>query len=240
MKMIALLVSVMFITIPTMGQIQNPNDNTKLPCVQSIQWLMTHVDTCLHDFPDGECMLQEFGRIGQIKNKSYFYGIYKTKLAYDDTSHGIYEILSIHVFKTAQDTSVALPDLQEVAADFIERIEPPQFVATKYGTIMHIFMTGGNGGFDFGAYFLLRNDSWQRLGVPDWANVLKKIPAGYSFCRGYTVDLSNMKFYASLCNYGDEYCCPTGGSIVAELSISSNSIWIQSEKYSRKPLNQDK
>lgn len=205
-------------------------------CTEAITWLSTNCDTCLHDFDErGPCIVQQFGPFGEVDHTRLFYGIYKTTFAYEDSSLGTYDIRSVRVFEQSSDSNFLRPVLTETGADFVDRIEAPYLISSKEGSILHIFMTGGNGGFDFGYYFLRDHDKWQQLNIPEWPTIFKKnVPDGYSFCRGGFVDFTTMKVGFPVFRPDDPCCCPTGGWVTAGLLIHGHDVLIDNAEYSPK------
>ncbi len=224
---------VMFIEIQASAQSLMSQDS--IPCIETISWLSTNCDTCRHDWNAGEegtCIPQQFGRFGEVEKKSYFYGIYKTYFAYNDTSSDSLALLSFRIFEQFGDTNSVKPILSQVGADFVDRIEPPELILSSHGTFIHVFMSGGVGGFDFGVFFIRDQNKWYKLNIPEWPAVFQnQIPKGDFFCKGGFVDLNEMKVGFPVFKSDDSCCCPNGGWITARLTIKRHDLLMDNVQY---------
>ena len=51
--------------------------------------------------------------------------------------------------------------------EFIEHYDV-EIANTKYGLIIHIYVSDGNGQYDNGEYIIHRNGRWEKLKIPRW------------------------------------------------------------------------
>lgn len=185
---------------------------------------------------DGErvrynCSVENFSWLANINGNNYYYGIYKTYTPRDSNtpfSNG-HEVV---LYQSQRDTNMVKAVWSYNAFDEVEYFEPPTLVKTIYGWIFHTFVSGGNGGFDNGDYYLLKSHSWTKLNIPDWSKLFKsKIPRTHWLCRGNIIDLQTMTMIYYVFKSSDACCCPTGGTVSATLKIQGNAIIAKNIEY---------
>ena len=105
-------------------------------------------------------------------------------------------------------------------------------VNTKYGLVIHIYVSNGNGHWDFGEYIIFRNGAWEKLKIPDWGCVYEWVkPEDTYFCRGNRLDLKTMTNTFAVYSYNDGCCCPTKGVVKSKLTIDDTGFRVLSSKY---------
>ena len=206
----------------------------KVACSESVKWLKNNCDTCAKwfEYPDGHCVA--FERIGLNEGHIYFYGMYEPNYTRKDSSEGMTNYKSAVVFESTVDTNQVTPILAMQTPDGVDSwIDAPRLFKTRHGYVFHIYTTCGNGGFDFGGYFLHDKGVWQELEIPNWSEAFgKSLPEGYWLCRGGEVDLSAMKAVFPVFTKEDACCCPTGGTITADLDIEGAKVIVRQLHYS--------
>ncbi|HEY9165453.1 MAG TPA: hypothetical protein VIS48_04775 [Candidatus Kryptonia bacterium] len=184
------------------------------------------------------CVVSEFDLLGTVDGLTFYYTLCSRQESgvpdsLQDSLHmGKGLTISIALFEGMK-ISGTVRKVWEIGAstrDFT--LTAPQFVKTRLGTFIHVFMTNGNGGWDMGFYFLRRSGSWYSIDIPDWSQLLKSyLPDHFTLCRGSVIDLDNMSIILPLFKPGDPYCCPTGGSIRAQLDVVDNRFIVKAAIY---------
>ncbi len=202
-------------------------------CAESVLWLTTNCDTCLQDSLHYGWRLGGFRRIGQAGARTYFYAVYRSTFAEKHPEPGSFDILDFRIFESTSDTNLVTPILDVWGPDDATPIiGDPCFIDTKYGRVLHIFMSSGNGEFDCGSYFRRLDGQWRELCVPLWsAAFLPYVPKSYWFCRGGDVDLTTMHATFRVFTPNDGCCCPSGGTIVGDLEIDGRDIILRRASY---------
>jgi hypothetical protein len=218
-----------------------------MQCKRSIVWLVTHRYNCPGDTEETSEEIESFGFLGRTGKDFYYYSISRSN-ALEDSDHTEstnqgeeenQEQSPSHVltlFEGKNDSLLVRPVWAFGASDEAYSIETPELVETKYGSIFHAYIYSGNGGWDDGEYYLGKNGAWILLEVPNWIEQFTpKVPKSYTFCRGNKIDLKSMTFEINVFKPTDGCCCPTGGSVYAELAVQGNKIVITEIDYSDKP-----
>jgi hypothetical protein len=195
-------------------------------CKKTIDFLQNNCYYCEGNFVDANCKLKEFKKLGNYNGKQIYYGLYCDK--YDD---GSYYDSHFIIFEGKRNSKFLKPVEFFYPDEFIEYYDV-EMTNTKYGLIIHIYMSNGNGGFDMGEYIIYRNGKWEKLKVPEWGCVYEwVIPEYYYFCRGNTLDLKTMTNKFSVYSHDDACCCPTKGIVKSKLTIDENGFRVISSKY---------
>ena len=202
-------------------------------CYESVRWLSNHPDTCSHTLEKSGWTLDTFKRFGSIGGRAYYYGVYRTSVPKPDSSFEGGMRHFILIFESQPDQENVSPVLAISGSDFSdEELGKPTMTETPAGVLLHVFMTTGNGGWDFGCYLIYSQAGWNEVSVPNWSRVfLPYVPDSCWFCRGGEIDLLNMKAVFSVFNPSDACCCPTGGTVIGELAISERRLVVQAAHY---------
>ena len=204
---------------------------------ESIEWLKTNCYTYLGNGKKIPCEVDDFGYLGRIGDEYYYYSIYRDTMSDVKSENGeSYHSRTVTLYEGKND-SIFVSSIWQFGANVSAySFDAPKLVETKYGYIFHTYIYSGNGGWDDGEYYLQKHGKWIKLDVPNWVEAFTpKIPKGYSFCRGREIDLKTMTIDFGVYKPTDGCCCPTGGSVYAELGIQNNKIVIQEIDYSDKP-----
>lgn len=108
---------------------------------------------------------------------------------------------------------------------------------TDYGDMLEIpLYLAGTGHFNGSAYYLWQRDHWQPVDFKHWQRDLqKRLPKGLGVWKGPWPDLRKMHFESSLWRDSDANCCPTGGTVEAELGLDGTRLLIRALKIQRRP-----
>ena len=204
---------------------------------ESIDSLKSH---CYQYLDNGKIIpgiVDDFGYLGRIGDEYYYYSIYRDTISDVKSESGEdYHSRTVTLYEGKNDSIFVRSVWSFGASVSAYSFGTPELVETKYGFIFHTYIYSGNGGWDDGEYYLHKNGKWIKLEVPNWTDIFSsKIPKGYSFCRGREIDLKTMTIDFGVNKPTDGCCCPTGGSVYAELGIQNNKIVIQEIDYSDKP-----
>lgn len=203
-------------------------------CENSIKFLENHCFNCNNDKQEGKCKVEAFYYLGKVQNRYYYCS---TTLAYDSLidfekdgkfNHRdiiILEGTSKKKVKPVYSTGGGLAAIDHATAEL---------VSNKFGSFIHIFIASGKGLFDEGEFFIFRNNTWDRLTVPDFDGMFKDaIPKNCNFnYRGGWIDLKNFTYNRTVYKENEPTCCPTGGKLIAYLKLTSdNKIVVTKTKY---------
>lgn len=193
---------------------------------KSIDFLKHNCYPGEENFIEEECRIKEFKHLGNHNDKQFYYGLYSKKS--DDSSY--YDSHFI-IYEGKRNSKFLKPVEFFYPDEFIEYYDV-EMTNTKYGLIIHIYMSNGNAGFDMGEYIIYKNGKWEKLKVPDWYCVYEwVIPEDTYFCRGNTLDLKSMTNTFSVYSDNDACCCPTKGVVKSKLTIDDGGFRIISSKY---------
>lgn len=194
--------------------------------------------TCVDVPAFKSCKVEQFSRLGQVGDTIYYFAVYKGTPAADTEDY----YRGVTVFESIGNVDSATSLFEWGARVYEMYVDKPEFVKSRYGTFLHVFVTSGNGGWEMGKYFLYRNGRWVRLHYPEfldsseWDRVVgTKIPKGYWLCRGNEINLKKMLITLPVFKRDDPCCCPTGGCITAFYMVLGDSLVIDSSSYSRAP-----
>lgn len=225
--------TVLFLILSTHIVISQDFISPDSSCSNTIEYLKHHFYACSKYDSLKKCKVEEFGYLGQVNNRYYYYQIYQV---YDtagiENKDSAFNENDLDIFEGINKTSVKYVYGIGSAID-VFYFDKPDFINTKYGYVLHINMFSGNGGWDSGDYFIFREGEWKRLKVPNFTEPLSKIiPKDDWFCRGSTIDLGEMIIEYYVYKKNDACCCPTGGKALANLKITKdNKVIITSMKY---------
>ena len=195
-------------------------------CKKTINFLENNCYCCNTDNADANCKLKEFKKLGNHNGKQFFYGLYS-----DKSDDGSYYDSHFIIYEGRKYSNILKPVEFFYPDDTIEHYFL-ELVNTKYGLVIHIYVSNGNGGFDFGEYIIYRNGKWEKLKVPEWSCVYEwVIPEETYFCSGNTLDLKTMTNKFSVYSHNDACCCPTKGIVKSKLMIDENGFRVLSSKY---------
>jgi len=195
-------------------------------CEKTIDFLKDNCYFCSDTLKDINCKIKEFKYVGQSNGKKYYYGLYQEKKdngEYYDKYFIIYE--GQKNYKNLKPVKYFYPD-DTIEHYFVE------LANTKFGLIIHIYVSNGNGGWDDGEYIIYRKGRWEILKIPEWNCVYEWVkPEEYWFCRGRTIDLKNMTFKLPVYSYNDACCCPSKGIVKSKLTIDDSGFRVLSSRY---------
>jgi len=203
-------------------------------CEVSISFLKDSCITCNKKNIDSKCKVEEFKYLGKVYNRYYYFAVtleYDSELDY--THDGKFNIRNVIIFEGKKNKEKVKPVYS--IGDYIGEFEEifTELVSTNNGEFIHIYISNGNGHWDFGEYFIFRKGNWYKLDVPEVSKSLHSIiPKTYSFCKGGTIDLKKMKYDISVYKPSDPCAESTGGTARAYLRITNdNKIVITKTKY---------
>ncbi|MFZ0455256.1 MAG: hypothetical protein WCE54_07435 [Ignavibacteriaceae bacterium] len=231
LKSIIYIISSFFLFIATLSAQEIISNDSS--CSNSIDFLKKNCYTCVKS-DSLKCKVEEFGYIGKTNNRYYYYQIShrfdSNDIKMEDGTNYQEEINIFEGINSKEDVKSIYKREEEETLYYFYK---PDLVDTKYGYILHINATGGNGGWDNGDYLILRNNNWFKLEMPDFMTSFNSImPDSCYFCRGSSIDLKKFIIKFAVFRGNDPCCCPTGGQIIAKLKISiDNHIKIISAKY---------
>ena len=203
-------------------------------CYNPVGYLKNKCYACSSNDSLEDCKVEEFGYLGNIKNKYYYYQI---SLSYDSANTGIvdsgYNTTNLVILEGDKSKSNVKSIYEHSDARGVIYFLKPDLVNTEYGWILHINMSSGNGGWDLGNYFIYERGKWYKLKTPAFLKAFGAlIPKDYWFCRGSSIDLKNMTIVFRVFKKDDACCCPTGGIVKAKLKVTDNNeIIILNNKY---------
>jgi len=208
-------------------------------CFESVRWLSSHPDTCSHTLESSGWALKAFKRFGSVGGPAYYYGRYTKSGPNGDTPSGAGTRHFILIFESPSDQENVSPVLAISGSEFFdEELGNPTLTETAAGLLLHVFMTTGNGGWDFGCYLIHSQGEWKEVSVPNWSKVfLPYVPDSCWFCRGGEIDLTNMKAVFSVFNPSDACCCPSGGTVIGELAVTGTKLFVKAAHYFPHKLN---
>lgn len=195
-------------------------------CKKTIDFLQNNCYLCDGNIVDANCKLKEFKKLGDHNGKQFYYGLYS-----DKNDDGSYYDSHFIIYEGKMNSKFLKPIEFFYPYEIIEYYNV-EMTNTKYGLIIHIYFSNGNGGFDMGEYIIYRNGRWEKLEVPDWDCVYEwVIPEDTYFCRGNFLDLKAMTNTFSVYSHDDACCCPTRGIVKSKLTIDDNGFRVLSSKY---------
>ncbi|MBK7630249.1 MAG: hypothetical protein IPJ23_06070 [Ignavibacteriales bacterium] len=196
-------------------------------CEKTIKYLQNNCYACDDSLKDVDCKIKEFKYVGIVNGKQYYFGLYAHKDDYNGQYYNKYFI----IYEGKKNRNYLKPIHFFYPKDFIEFYDV-DMTNTKYGLIIHIYVSDGNGGDDNGEYILYRKGRWKKLKIPNWDCVYEWVkPEDYWFCRGRTIDLKNMTITLPVYSHDDACCCPTKGIVKSKLTIDDSGFKILSSKY---------
>lgn len=204
----------------------NSNKDSFSYCEKTIDFLKNNCYSCRDSSQDVNCKIKEFKYFGEGNGKQYYYGLYQQRNSqsdYDERYFIVYE---------GQKNKKNLKPIHYVFDKDVFDSYNFEITNTKYGLIIHIYLTNGNGGWDDGEYIIYKKGKWKKLKIPEWYCVYEWIkPENYWFCRGGTINLKNMTMTLSVYSHDDACCCPTKGIVKSKLTIDENGFRVISSKY---------
>jgi hypothetical protein len=210
---------------------------TGADCEKSAQWLRTNCYLCPDTKNSSSCEVQNFGYLGEVENHFYFFAIYRDIEPLEDWEksfhrEGTFNNQIVMIFEGKVDSLHLVPIWQEGSQHDMIYFKSPQLFKTQFGYLLHIFESGGNGGWDSGHNFLRKNGKWISLETPNWNVELKsRLPKDYWLCRGSEIDFNTLTIKFNVYAPSDPCCCPKGGSISAHLIIRGNDILVDIAEY---------
>lgn len=208
------------------GNKLNPIKNLIPNCEKSIEFLNNNCYDCEEKSKDLGCKVKEFKEVGVLNGKKYFFGLYAQR---DDDGNYYNKYFIIYEGKKGKNN---LKPIHIFYPEDIIEYYSVEITNTKYGLIIHIYVSNGNGHDDGGEYIIYRNGRWEKLKIPEWYCVYEWVkPEDYWFCRGRTIDLKNMTITIPVYSHDDACCCPTKGIVKSKLTIDENGFRVISSKY---------
>ena len=201
-------------------------------CTVNINYLKHHCYDCSEPDSSEKCKVEEFRYLGEVNNHFYYSAI---TLEFD-TASGMdldkeYNERDVTIYEGKNKEKVSPVYYTGGGLDAFEHVYT-ELISTKSGSFIHIYVSDGNGGWDFGEYFLFKKSSWHKLEIPDFIDSLNSIiPETGSFCRGNVIDLKKMIYEIPVFKKDDPCCCPTGGMARAYLTVKKNKFIIIKKEY---------
>ena len=202
---------------------------------KSASWLEKNCVNC-GEYYNPTCRLEEFKYLGKVGNDLYYYS---KILEYDPEAGDLisddgYNLRKVIIFKGKDKNKLKPVYTTSGTFDVYEHVEP-EFVSTKNGKFIHIFISNGNSGDDDDSeYFILKKDHWFKIFIPDFGEAISKVvPKKYKFgCRGGWIDLKQMIYFQQVYKENDACCCPSGGTVKCYIKLTSdNKIGIKKSEY---------
>jgi len=179
-----------------------------------------------------ECRVSEFGEIGVVDRRAYYYAIYCLMPNYaTDKSHCTDDTFNAHFYRE-RGLAVFVGDrstrnarlLFERAGEDIGVLLfawKPEIVTTAAGTILYLKIAyDGTGAGNASEYYLWASRRWMPIEADAWLNDLtRRVPAGLQLRKGVWPDLGTMTAETGLYRDGDANCCPSGGVARIRLAI---------------------
>jgi hypothetical protein len=196
-------------------------------CIKTIDFLQNNCYNCGDSSKDVDCKIKEFKYFGEANGKQYYFGLY----AHKDDQDGKYYNKYFIIYEGKKGKNNLKPIHFFYPKDYIEYYFV-EITNTKYGLIIHTYVSDGNGGDDNGEYIIYRKGRWEKLKIPNWNCVYEWVkPEEYWFCRGRTIDLKNMTFTLPVYSHDDACCCPRKGIVKSKLTIDEKGFRVISSKY---------
>lgn len=204
----------------------NSNKDSFSYCEKTIDFLQNNCYNCGDSSKDVDCKIKEFKYFGEGNGKQYYYGLYhqrNKKSDYYDRYFIIYE---------GKKNNKNLKPIHYIFDEDVFDYYNFEITNTKYGLIIHIYLTNGNGAWDDGEYIIYRNGRWEKLKIPEWECVYEWIkPDEYWFCKGSTIDLKTMTIKFPVYSFDDPCSAPTKGIVKSNLTIDRDGFRVISSKY---------
>lgn len=195
-------------------------------CEKTINFLQNNCYSCYDSSKDVGCKIKEFKYVGDGNGKQYYYGLYQER-----EDNGKYYNKYFIIYEGKKNKKNLKPVHYFYPDETIEHYFV-KLANTRYGLIIHNYVSNGNGGFDFGEYIIYRKGKWKKLNVPKWRCIYEWIlPENYSLNKGSVVDFNSMAITFQVRKRDDAYCCPTGGIVTSKLTIDENGFRVISSKY---------
>lgn len=186
------------------------------------------------DLDARECRVTDFGAIGSVQGKTYYYALYclvphfapGEERCVSPTLSVAYQQGGLALFVQEGSSGSAQLMLERANSEFgMFLYERPRIVRNSTGTMLYVpIELAGAGHGNMSEYFVLdQQRGWRQLDAQSWLKDLaSRLPPGREIWKGVWPDLETMEATAGLYRPGDGNCCPSGGSARIELGIDGD------------------
>jgi hypothetical protein len=198
------------------------------------------------------CRVLELGELGTVGETQFYYGLYRLKLMHPDFSPDTLEMDSynrpplnqtgVAIFRFKGDGSAAL-DWKDTAdyVEFLSWFEKPEIVEAPFGPVLSIpERISGTGAANDDKYFRWVDGRWRLLDTTSWTAALRdSLPEGYHLWKGLYIDIRSLSVESGVWKDGDANCCPTGGTVQAQLRLEGDALTIDRLEHRKPPQPRD-
>lgn len=186
-----------------------------------------------------DCRVSDFGQLGAVAGKVYYYAIYCIIPSYSEAgscgdssfaarynrSRGLAVFTRIPSSKRAE---LLFERVSAEIASFYS--EKPEIIRNRFGTLLYLpIVVDGTGHMNESEYYVRERGQWERIDSETWlAELMKRVPPGLETWKGVWPDLHTMRAEAMLYRSDDANCCPTGAVARVRLSIRARKFVIDS------------
>jgi hypothetical protein len=188
-----------------------------------------------------DCAVSEFGEIGTVGDKTYYYAIYCLIPGYSEDEACASDSFSARYHKARGLAIFLSEDSPDHAELWMERATPeigillyeePVILRNSHGTILHVpIALDGTGHGNESEYYTFQDETkeWRKLETEAWLSGLTGwIPDGLAINKGIWPNLETLTATAPLYRGSDPNCCPSGGEMNVQLEITGGRLSIKS------------
>jgi hypothetical protein len=178
------------------------------------------------DYEISKCRVAEFGTIGIVDNKTYYYALYALHPNWDKEYNDELRSNAAMLVFVGEGSSREVKLYLERADSEIGMIwyEKPEIIQNAFGTLLYLpIALSGTGVGNVSEYYIWdkRAKEWQLLGSEAWQEEFRlKVPTNLHIAKGIWPDLKTMTADIGLYKKDDANCCPTGGRAYVKLKIA--------------------
>ena len=194
-----------------------------------------------------ECRVSEFGDLGVVAGRRYYYAIYCLLPVYAAASNGRcaadsfnsseHRTRAVVIFagdSAPRDVELVFERASAEIGMYIYR--PPIIVSHAAGTLLYLpIAMDGTGNYNRSEYYLREGGRWEQVDSESWiADLAPSLPEDLEVWKGIWPDPRTLSAEVGLYRKADANCCPTGGTLGIQLAIRNRRFVLVRVQWSRR------